>query len=53
MRGSAKTEVLLIVGVVLGWAVLGAIIANPYYRLIAALVPIWAIFAVSWNIFSG
>jgi ABC-type branched-subunit amino acid transport system ATPase component/ABC-type branched-subunit amino acid transport system permease subunit len=53
MRGSATTQVLLIVGVVLGWAVLGAIIVNPYYRLIAALVPIWAIFAVSWNIFSG
>jgi branched-chain amino acid transport system permease protein len=50
---SATTQLLLIVAVVLGWAVLGYLFTNPYYRLIAALVPIWAIFAVSWNIFSG
>ena len=28
-------------------------VANSYYQLILTLVPIWAAFAVSWNILSG
>ena len=28
-------------------------VPNSYYQLILTLVPIWATFAVSWNILSG
>jgi ABC-type branched-subunit amino acid transport system ATPase component/ABC-type branched-subunit amino acid transport system permease subunit len=30
-----------------------AVVTNSYYQLIMTLVPIWAIFGVSWNILSG
>jgi branched-chain amino acid transport system permease protein len=30
-----------------------AFVTNSYYQLIMTLVPIWAIFGVSWNILSG
>src|SRR6202040_2670461 len=28
-------------------------VTNPYYQLILSLVPIWALFGVSWNLLSG
>ena len=28
-------------------------VPNSYYQLILTLVPIWAVFGVSWNILSG
>ncbi len=30
-----------------------ALVTNSYYQLIMTLVPIWAVFGVSWNILSG
>jgi len=30
-----------------------AVVTNSYYQLIMTLVPIWAVFGVSWNILSG
>jgi branched-chain amino acid transport system permease protein len=30
-----------------------SLVSNSYYQLILTLVPIWAVFAVSWNILSG
>src|SRR5271157_1588736 len=30
-----------------------AFVTNSYYQLILTLVPIWAVFGVSWNILSG
>jgi branched-chain amino acid transport system permease protein len=30
-----------------------AVVHNSYYQLIMTLVPIWAVFGVSWNILSG
>jgi ABC-type branched-subunit amino acid transport system permease subunit len=30
-----------------------AFVSNSYYQLIMTLVPIWAVFGVSWNILSG
>ena len=32
---------------------LSACVTNSYYQLIMTLVPIWAVFGVSWNILSG
>ena len=37
-------------GVYLG---VSAFVSNSYYQLILTLVPIWAVFGVSWNILSG
>jgi branched-chain amino acid transport system permease protein len=30
-----------------------ALVSNSYYQLILTMVPIWAVFGVSWNILSG
>ncbi len=40
---------------VVGAAYLGAsaLVTNSYYQLILTLVPIWALFGVSWNLLSG
>jgi branched-chain amino acid transport system permease protein len=35
------------------WFGLGLLVANPYYQLLLTLVPIWAVLATSWNVFSG
>jgi branched-chain amino acid transport system permease protein len=32
---------------------IAAFVTNSYYQLILTLVPIWAVFGVSWNILSG
>ena len=32
---------------------LSTLVTNSYYQLIMTLVPIWAVFGVSWNILSG
>jgi ABC-type branched-subunit amino acid transport system ATPase component/ABC-type branched-subunit amino acid transport system permease subunit len=32
---------------------ISAFVTNSYYQLILTLVPIWAVFGVSWNILSG
>ena len=35
------------------WFVLGLAVDNAYYRLMLTTVPIWAVLATSWNVFSG
>ena len=35
------------------YLVVSAFVSNSYYQLILTLVPIWAVFGVSWNILSG
>jgi len=37
----------------LAYMVLASFVTNSYYQLIMTLVLIWAIFGLSWNIFSG
>ena len=32
---------------------IAAVVTNSYYQLILTLVPVWALFGVSWNILSG
>ncbi len=32
---------------------LALFVTNSYYQLILTLVPVWALFGVSWNILSG
>ena len=49
----ATRSLAIIVAMVVIWFTLGLVIENSYYRLILTIVPIWAVVAVSWNIFSG
>ncbi|MYZ46918.1 branched-chain amino acid ABC transporter ATP-binding protein/permease [Rhizobiales bacterium L72] len=35
------------------WFALSFIVENAYYALLLTIIPIWATFAISWNIFSG
>ena len=37
----------------LAYAVLTAFVQNSYYQLIMALVPVWAVMGLSWNLLSG
>jgi len=53
MRASPTRPLLIIAGMILGWLALGFVVQNSYYRLLLTLVPIWATFGLSWNIFSG
>ncbi len=35
------------------YAVVGLFVSNTYFQLMLTLVPVWAIFGLSWNLFSG
>ena len=35
------------------YLVAASLVHNSYYQLIMTLVPVWAVFGVSWNILSG
>ena len=37
----------------LGYLAVASLVTNSYYQLILSLVPIWALFGVSWNLLSG
>ncbi|HYZ64228.1 MAG TPA: branched-chain amino acid ABC transporter, partial [Acetobacteraceae bacterium] len=53
MRQPATRSLAIIAVLILGWLGLGFVVENTYYRLLLTLVPIWAAFGASWNIFSG
>ena len=44
---------LPLVGLAIVYLVLVALVRNQYYQLTLTLVPVWATFAISWNILSG
>ncbi len=45
---------LITLGIVsVAYLAASAFVSNSYYQLIMTLVPIWALFGVSWNILSG
>ena len=35
------------------YAAIGQVITNSYFQLVLTLVPVWAIFGISWNLLSG
>ena len=43
----------LLGAIVLAYAVLATFVTNSYYQLMLTLVPVWAMFALAWNLFSG
>jgi ABC-type branched-subunit amino acid transport system ATPase component/ABC-type branched-subunit amino acid transport system permease subunit len=44
---------LPIVGFAVLYAIVGQFVTNAYFQLVLTLVPIWAIFGLSWNLLSG
>ena len=52
-RSSSLRPVLMIGLFGLVYAILTAFVQNTYYQLIMAVVPIWAVMGLSWNILSG
>ena len=52
-RAAPGRSLAILAAAILGWLALGLAVKNPYYLLILTLVPIWAVVAISWNIFSG
>ncbi len=52
-KSFARRPILLIALFGLIYALLTASVQNSYYQLIMAVVPIWAVMGLSWNILSG
>jgi len=52
-RPISSRPILLIGLFGLVYAILTAFVQNTYYQLIMAVVPIWAVMGLSWNILSG
>ncbi|MEJ1974848.1 MAG: branched-chain amino acid ABC transporter ATP-binding protein/permease [Acetobacteraceae bacterium] len=44
---------LPIIAFVAVYAILGQFVTNAYFLLVLTLVPVWAIFGLSWNLLSG
>lgn len=42
-----------IAALAIGWALAVLLTTNSYYQLMLALVPVWAVMGLSWNVFSG
>ena len=50
---SLTRTLLPIIAFVVLYAVIGQFVTNAYFQLVLTLVPVWAIFGVSWNMLSG
>ncbi len=48
-----KRDGAVFAGLCCAYALAGLLVTNSYYQLILVLVPIWAVFGLSWNLFSG
>jgi ABC-type branched-subunit amino acid transport system ATPase component/ABC-type branched-subunit amino acid transport system permease subunit len=53
LRASSSRTLLGIGGFGLAYAALALSVGNDYYQSVLALVPVWAVLALSWNIISG
>ncbi len=57
MRQGASTRLrrdgIALAIITVAYLAISTFITNSYYQLILTLVPIWAVFGVSWNILSG
>ena len=50
---SLKRQLTTLAVLAAAYLVLALFVHNSYYQLILTLVPVWALFGVSWNILSG
>jgi branched-chain amino acid transport system permease protein len=51
--GRLRRDLVLIAAFATLYAALTALVSNSYYQLIMAVVPVWAVMALAWNILSG
>jgi ABC-type branched-subunit amino acid transport system ATPase component/ABC-type branched-subunit amino acid transport system permease subunit len=51
--GRFRRDLIALVIVSVFYLGIASVVKNSYYQLIMTLVPIWAVFGVSWNILSG
>ncbi len=48
-----RRHALTLVGLLLAYGAVCLFVTNSYYQLMMTLVPVWAVFGLSWNLFSG
>ena len=48
-----RRNLTVLAGLAAVYAMVAMFVTNSYYQLILTLVPVWALFGVSWNILSG
>jgi ABC-type branched-subunit amino acid transport system ATPase component/ABC-type branched-subunit amino acid transport system permease subunit len=48
-----RRQAILIAGFGILYAIATAFVENSYYQLIMAVVPVWAVMGLSWNLLSG
>jgi ABC-type branched-subunit amino acid transport system ATPase component/ABC-type branched-subunit amino acid transport system permease subunit len=48
-----RRDGIVLAGIAVAYLALSSQITNSYYQLMFTLVPIWAVFGVSWNLLSG
>src|SRR5215218_9428341 len=48
-----RRDMAILLGLAVIYLAVSWFVSNSYYQLILTLVPIWAVFGVSWNILSG
>src|SRR5207248_692174 len=48
-----RRNLIVLAVVSVAYLLLTLFVSNSYYQLILTLVPVWALFGVSWNILSG
>jgi len=51
MQGSRSLLPILVFTAL--YAALSLSVTNSYYQLVLTLVPVWAVFGLSWNLLSG
>jgi len=44
---------VIIAAIIIAWMAISLVVDSTYYRLLLTIIPIWAVLAISWNIFSG
>ncbi|MEX0961119.1 MAG: branched-chain amino acid ABC transporter ATP-binding protein/permease [Burkholderiales bacterium] len=53
MPTNLRRQAMLIAGFGILYAIATAFVENSYYQLIMAVVPVWAVMGLSWNLLSG
>ncbi|HVC63415.1 MAG TPA: branched-chain amino acid ABC transporter ATP-binding protein/permease [Acetobacteraceae bacterium] len=48
-----RRDLIALAAIAAAYLAVSAFVSNSYYQLILTMVPIWAVFGVSWNILSG
>ena len=53
MQRITPRTLIVLLGLMLVYAVAASLVTNSYYQLQLTLIPLWACYALAWNILSG